>query len=726
MIPLSLRLRNFKGHKESNLDFAGLGSAILIIGIENGSSRKSNAVGKSTIFDGIKFVVFNARSSNSKNKTIRNGATKCEVEYEFAMSDGTTYKIFRHRSKTTSGVSLYVKTDSGWKDISARTAAATDQMIVQIVGLNLKTFENTFYFKQGDMFNLASATAEKRKDIISSMLELGVWKKYKELAEQEHKPIEKELDVLTAQIRDLSGDDLNTSPATVLSTLKDSLVSLCSEIKAIEGNLIVHKSNLSSNKELLTKTKSLISDQSQIERKYNDAILFKNESLDNLKFITNSIKDVNFEANKLNDRVKNHESLVSEKVKVLSALIAEAPKAVNESRYDTERNTFATNTVSLKEQQATLKNLSKSLPSDEICPTCSTVLDEKHRKELVAQKARQAEQVKKDIETTQKLISVCEENISYFESKIAEVNLYNKQRATAAADIKALNDDITLCKSNLSKLQERLVSLSEKEIKAKEAVETAANSYEEMKKLKVSAMDSSNDKTNIEINRLNKVVEVYESTVHKATQELNTKLSQRGALEERIKNKEADIKKLVEYIEKRDELAALSKMYNTVEFAFSSKGIPFMIIASVLGAIQDEANKVLKILRDNLQIQFVVDKEKDGEVQDTLDMKFFLDSDEWDFEDLSGGQQASVALALKFAMAVVNRKRCGADIRMLMLDEVDQPLDDESTDAFHAIVKEWSKDMVIMVITHRQQLKAKFNNFILVNKKNGITTASVV
>lgn len=716
MIPVYLHIKNFMSHSESEIDFSQLGSIIFVIGNEDDSSRKSNAVGKSTIFHAIKYCLFNAASSKKINKVIREGAKKCELTFIFKLSDGSEYKIYRHRTEKVSGVSFYKKEGNNWEDVTCRTPTDTDQLIVSVLGINMTTFENTSYFKQNDLMNLANATAEKRKQIISSMLELGDWKFYRDLAKKKKDSYDSELSIVNNKILELG------NPTKTLEELKENHKQLLADKESYEKQIEKDRKEFADKKEKLSKINELASDKSQIERKYNDAYLFLQETKDNLNFIKDSITDGKKELNQLTESIDKKKILVDKKVKELTGLITKTPEPIDLEKYENEQNLLASYNVALKENKAFLKNLLKPLPSGTICTECSTVLDDKKRKELDDNKKIQAKSVQLEISNLEKLVVDCQENINKIEKEIIAFTTAKNKNSQITTEIAELNRDIKSHQITIEKINNRLSSLIEKNEKAEEAANKAQNSFDEIKTLKVSLMK---DEYSNEVNRFNKELNVLNSKIKQEAEDLQTINTELGRSFEKINQTEKKIDTLVTAITKKDELEHFTMLYDSVMFAFSSRGIPFMIINSVLDSIQEETNKVLKLLRRNMQTQFIIDKtrEKDGEIQDTLDMKFFVDTNEWDYNDLSGGQQGSVALALKFAMAVVSRKRCGADIKLLLLDEVDQPLDEESVDAFYEILKVWSQDMTIMVITHNRQLKEKLDRYILVNKKNGVSSA---
>jgi exonuclease SbcC len=195
MKPISLKLTNFMSHVESFIDFSKLSGASIIIGMIDGSFTKSNEVGKTTLFNAIRFAVFDA-SVTKKAKVIRNGSAKCEVEFIFELLGNKLYKIYRSRTKTTKDVKFFEFIDNEWKNLSGRTDSYTESLIANIIKINQKTFENSSYFKQGDSFNLASATAKNRKLIIRDLLQLDEWTKYENFAKEMRQIDTKEFEII--------------------------------------------------------------------------------------------------------------------------------------------------------------------------------------------------------------------------------------------------------------------------------------------------------------------------------------------------------------------------------------------------------------------------------------------------------------------------------------------------------------------------------------------------
>jgi DNA repair exonuclease SbcCD ATPase subunit len=127
-------------------------------------------------------------------------------------------------------------------------------------------------------------------------------------------------------------------------------------------------------------------------------------------------------------------------------------------------------------------------------------------------------------------------------------------------------------------------------------------------------------------------------------------------------------------------------------------------------------------------LSFSIEKVRgDGQLDDDLDINYFQNNRPRDYGLLSGAQKLCVMFSLKLGLAYLLRKKIGATMQMLLLDEVDQSLDKASIDVFADIIKYFQKDFTILVITHNDRLKDKFSHVILVEQdQNMVSRAKVV
>jgi DNA repair exonuclease SbcCD ATPase subunit len=173
MIPKYLLLENFMSHIRSEVDFTSFSSA-LIVGEEDGNLDISNGIGKTALFSGIAWVLYNKSRFSSVKKVIKRGRASCSGTFIFEL-EGVTYKVFRkisHRSQSQE-VSLFIKEGNKWKDNSSDTPSGTSKKVADLVGLSYETFVNSVYFRQFDIARFASATASQRKDILKEILNIS-------------------------------------------------------------------------------------------------------------------------------------------------------------------------------------------------------------------------------------------------------------------------------------------------------------------------------------------------------------------------------------------------------------------------------------------------------------------------------------------------------------------------------------------------------------------------
>ena len=110
-----------------------------------------------------------------------------------------------------------------------------------------------------------------------------------------------------------------------------------------------------------------------------------------------------------------------------------------------------------------------------------------------------------------------------------------------------------------------------------------------------------------------------------------------------------------------------------------------------------------------------------------IDINYLINGKERQYDQLSGAQKVAVTFSLKLGLSFILQKIVGTDIKFLLLDEIDQSLDKAGVDAFADIVKFFQKDFTILVITHNDRLKDKFQHAILVEQDiNMVSRAKVV
>jgi len=718
MDPIRLQIENFCRHAKSDISFADFPSA-LIIGKIKGSDRFSNGVGKSTIFAAIKYVLFNEVEASTLDKVIRHGTDSCKVIFDFVSAlDGETYRITRSKNKRTgSEVLLHKKIRDGWEPFTGRRNPDTEKEIAKIIKINYKTFCNSALFAQSDLSGLATLTPEKRKLALKEALQLNIYSKYEAVAKKKTVELVKEID----------------KEKIILKTIGDPTL----DIKKFEKELDEVNSLLLAKEKLLGITKS--AHDRDFENYTTLTKNFETQERESVESITKQ-KSLQDEINKLLETIKTYKhnlSTVGEDGKILMAEVKELSSGLSERsavkfrdkelvKLDIENTTQAiiNNKVSFNSKTVQLDTLRIPLPTGTTCNHCRQKINFSNQEERdICQKSIDADIIaletslklnKNDIGLLETQCTKLKEELKFMEAAEAKIIAMKAMLETKSKEIESKR---TIYKDYSNLLDNNTIILTDKN-KEFDLLKKSQSQYntDQYNKLKI-------DIKNIKA-RLNTLVQELDNTNKNITALSNSKAVLSHKIEERTKDFDK-IKLSTDSISKLEEKYII---HQKVIQAFGSTGIPALITHTILDDFQVETNLWLAKLRPGLQLQFTVVKDRDdGDQEDTLGIDYILDGYDMEHAMLSGAQKFIVALGLKLGLASVIKKRLGVEMRLLLIDEVDQCLDPGSLEAFEGAIRQLQQDFKVLVITHNNELKAKFNHAILVEQdENFASKAKVV
>ena len=217
MIPIRLQIQGFLSyHEKVDLDFSDFDLACI---------SGSNGAGKSSLLDAITWVLFG--EARRKDDTIINHqSTGAEVILDFSYED-SIYRVQRSKKKDeTTKLEFFVRTDDGaWKPLTEATLRATEERIRQSLRLDYETFTNASFFLQGKADQFAQQRPGDRKRILSSILGLETWEKYKDESSRRRRSAELELSGVEAQLKEIEAE-LNEEDTRLkrLADLEERLV----------------------------------------------------------------------------------------------------------------------------------------------------------------------------------------------------------------------------------------------------------------------------------------------------------------------------------------------------------------------------------------------------------------------------------------------------------------------------------------------------------------------
>lgn len=743
MKPVRLYIDNFMCYDKGYIDFTKFSSALIVGKVEN-NDLFSNGVGKTTIFKSIEYVLYNQAEVNLE-KIVRDDIGACQIVFDFLI-DGQEYRVIRKRTKKgATDLSLFQRNGAAgdeeqvyhtikpslngdvyepytdkkdvenfWKTLSGRRAADTEKELEKLIKLNYKAFRSTIHFIQNDFSGIATVTPEKRKGILKEALNLIVYTKLEKIAKELYSTLSKDIDKKRVLLENL-GD-----PTSDLVASSTQLLSVNQDNEKKQNHLNELTLFFNSLNETISQ---LNNDYSNLENKFA-SLVDRDKALSGEKSrIETSIKEYQSKRNNVSksakDLIDEIAALKEQQNKLVEIDYSQIDILTEEWNSRKEQNTI--HNVNMQNSMAKLEELRIPIPKDAVCKHCRQEMSDKHKKECakrVLEELNSCESLilesKKFVLENDKKMSVIKVSINDLnrsKQKLEDINTKITEKTKEIQDKKVLHLEYTslLEKFNnelLSKIDE--INAIKEELK-NSSIEEAALLKEKIEGVKRQSSDTNSKMllVNKEISHLNNTRAVIQHTIDQKTKD---------------KLKQESLK--LEIVEQEGK----ASVYPSVLQAFSSTGIPNLIIQNVLDDLQIEANSLLSQLKPGLQLSFCVAKTQgDGTEADTLDIIYQINGKERYYEQLSGAMRLAVTFSLKLGLSFLLQKIVGTNIQFLLLDEIDQSLDKASVDAFADIVKFFQKDFTILIITHNDRLKDKFSHAILVEQDiNMVSRAKVV
>lgn len=177
-IPKRVEVKNYRSYTAADFDFADIRMAMV-----NGQ----NGVGKSSLFmDAIADCLFEESRDGQLGGWLREGEKSGAVTFEFGMG-GAAYRVVRTRTKSGKGTLAFNRRAEGgdWEDCGDSTMKLTQAKIEQTLGMDAQTFCSIALIRQDAYGLFLEADSDRRMEVLSALLNLGVYVRLEELAKTE-------------------------------------------------------------------------------------------------------------------------------------------------------------------------------------------------------------------------------------------------------------------------------------------------------------------------------------------------------------------------------------------------------------------------------------------------------------------------------------------------------------------------------------------------------------
>ena len=649
MIINSLTLDNFKSHKNTKINFED--NISLILG--------NNGAGKSSILEAISYSLFKEidgtldnqiRKTTEEEDLVKQMSVTIEFEH-----GGVKYKLKRGRKGKQSFAELrflendrYVLKCTGDKNVT--------KDVESILELDLKSFMNAVYIKQGDITDLIDKKAAEKKELISKLLNIDSFEKAWNEIRELQKVYENKIEINDALLKDKENIEKDNEEIQLkIDENKKSSNTLKIEKEDLEKTVQKEEMDVTKLQSDKTKYESLIDKKSIITNILEKSNKDKDENENKLKIIEKNEKTISIleketqklpyleelieiksEINKNNEDIENLNNEISEinnntKIKEETQeahenieVINKQLKELNENKniINQEYTEYKSIEAQIEEKNTRLLDIKEKIQS---ASEHATELfneyfnsPESIETKIIIEKEKtenEIEQIRNTKNDTENQISVLENNLKNTKKSLKELEL--------------TEDICPICQSEIS--HEKHEELNNK------YNEDISNYSTELNNLNI--FNQENKQILIEKNNyLNKINEISVEVLKEKNDEFNTLNNEIKELKQRIP-KDYDGQKLLDEIESRinekeetfKELQEIDKKYFLAVNKLKEFKTPEEItkeIDELNNNIREKRNKCLEIIRkyavgDNLKLQIENLKIKEktlhtlqGQVQD--------------------------------------------------------------------------------------------------------------
>ena len=665
-----LRLKNFRSHADSPLDFKKF-NVCVILGCRGNNFDSSNGSGKSSIFEAVTWCLF-GNTSEKDIDFLKWGEKEGFVKLKF-IERGSSYLVKRtlkkNKDKITSKLIFKVKKDGIWEELTEHGIGAkinTQRKIMDLIKADEEIFLNTSYIRQGDIGSFMKLRPRERREVFSRPEGLMVYQKAYKLVRKEFLEEKTTLKVTVEKIADFKSNyrvrfsdegDLSQLMSEY-EELKKKKESIQRRIDEVEESKKKHSESESAKEQIKILQKAIDKEESkvkEIKEEYEDV-------LENGKQIEEDIDVMEKKLVKM-----DRDGLIAERTQLDSAIEAA------EEKIDGLKESIAKKQVQLKKIKM-------------VCSECGAELDEEQFQEKKSKLKKEIEEMSSSLESLYEENNTASEKIESLEKKI-------KASDGLVKDISKLKSRLEMYNIALNKLDQ-----AKKDLKV-----VKSDNEDKIASLKKKVVNDESEDVTFET-----LKERYDSVSQKIGRMKEKVVSLKQVNEEK-KEERLKFKKLVE------EKNAIKKNVQALQYVsdmFSNTGIQAQIVKEAVPELEQYTNDVLgKFEKSDIQLKIVTDDE-------AFDWRIKNRGQDLSYNSLSGGEK----LRANFAFRIGNGIRCshvkGCDLDFLLIDEI-ADLDTDGIEDFVQIVKELSKIFKhIVVISHIPEIKEYFNHQIIVSQKN--------
>ncbi len=701
MKPLRLTARGYRSF--SDLDYRFVDGATAVVG--------SNGAGKSTLIGAVEICLFGPRS-RSLEPLVREGENELQVTLEFGHA-GDVFRVRRGWKNGRSTLDLEQRQEDGWAALTQGSAADTQDLLEQTIGINRATFTASGYLAQRASDTFTGAQPRDRKKLLSDALNLDSWDASKDAVAVDRRKFEQELAGVDARLGPLAEQAAQVGPleaeaATLRVDVGVAQAALLDAADRAERHA-ASAAALDETEKLWTTRKAAV----DVARAENDAHLGKlqathvaRERLDGVATNLARLQRLDEERGEL---AAKREPLAEKEAARAEALSRRQAYEAEAARIATVAGQYAAEHQSIAEKLAGLAH------DDATCDRCG-----QHVADRALDQARTS--LATDLAAIAASLKATNDDLDEIRVALARSPIPAPAEEGGLADVDQRLAELASVPADLATMRERAAGLQQT------IAVTDNDGFRDIARRLAFDLDGA-EMLLAEIDQPEPAAAAaargqalqakVEADGHAArARQAGERLAVVSALLEQAQAAAAEHQALVVL---RDRLLADLDILVRLEQAFGRDGIPAWIVESqALPQIETEANRVLSRLGGAIsRVELRTEKEtKTGERRDALDIVCVTGDGERPLETFSGGEQSRAEIALALGLVDVLQSRRDADLRYLAFDEP-SGLDTQGTEALAEILAERAHGSVVLLASHDPGLRDRFDQSVAVERAAG-------
>ena len=666
----SIELVDFLAHSNTKLEFDS--GATVFVG-DNGS-------GKSSIIDAITFSLFGEHTRKNNKGLIRRGANQGFAKIEFS-SNGKNYQAIRKiDSKGTLTAQFAEDVDGKLIPIAEgerkQFGESMTKHVEETLGMDFEKLQIASIVQQGELNSIIKAKPKEFKELLNAII--GIDKLDTALASM--RTVQREF---RSSIQEKFGYD-----DTQVQLIENKITEYENESENAQPRLELLAAEKKEQEFLISKLEKQIQNDTSKESQLKDLESRKKEWKEYAMEVIKSIKKEVAEKEEIVNECKPYFAISKNRNDIESII----------NKIQKELSTIESKLSDLEKKQVRLEEnvelAEKLVLKDGKCPVCDSSVDhlkplfqKKHIENEIVEIKKKVEQLKDERHTFEQNLEKLSDDLE--ESKKAETILNTYKIKTESQ----LDEIITEIKMKVKQMQNMPLTVNSDQLVEAASLDSHAKTiYENIISLEKSTkgFDQQEFLKNIasrddSMTRLSQINQEY------------------GEISGNIKNAKMELEKLGSTLtELKLVQSYVTELEHIQENVYNRDGPVGKSLRSwALEIISQKASDYLEKLNTKIQRISLSEKTRD------VNISCYSRNTTLDLESLSGGEQVSVALALRLGMSHL----LGAsNLNFMMLDEPTAHLDNERRKSLVNVLsqltnlKEDDSSMQFIIITHDAEI----------------------